>query len=486
MIPDDEQSNDSDDTPLAKTIEKAKMENEQRNALNKPAASTSVEKISSSESDSNDEKSLSSIKKELMSETKIEDLDTNSKDNSLNTNVDDEVIEIKNESDLKEESLIQHQTSITEEKQEIAVTTPPNIEETSEPDVILVKDNNTELPVEEVPETDDSIIIIEETDEKSDEPAPESVKMARKQSDTSDEPIGRLTKRRKISSDEEVFVDAKESLDTIGNEDTRESHTDANQETTIIIETDDDSPIESSSKDEKILRSKREMPKRRGDDSQSEKKSDENLTETKQTVNTRLKLRDRSESPFVTEEEANDSTPQTRRRYSSTPVIDSVPNSPASSTDERDYKAWKKSIHLLLSRLMSHKDAFNFTRSEEHVNYKSIIMRPMDLQMIKKNLDTGVIKTTIEFQRDVMLMCFNFMVFHRKDQQLVSIAKDFMTDAITAIDSSTEILKKESEKSHISTSTSASSANTPRDSSSNNSASKMRSRKSLRFPNPQY
>ncbi|KAF5301376.1 hypothetical protein FQA39_LY10774 [Lamprigera yunnana] len=110
-----------------------------------------------------------------------------------------------------------------------------------------------------------------------------------------------------------------------------------------------------------------------------------------------------------------------KRRYS-TPVTpsDSVPNSPASSSayfeDDREYKNWKKSVMLVFSRLTTHKYASLFLKpiTDEHApGYHSVIYRPMDLQSIRRSIENGTIKTTLEFQRDVLLM-FNNAIFYNK------------------------------------------------------------------------
>ena len=44
--------------------------------------------------------------------------------------------------------------------------------------------------------------------------------------------------------------------------------------------------------------------------------------------------------------------------------------------------------------------------------------RPMDLTYIKKNIEGGVIRTDIEFQRDVLLMFQNALMYNSSDHDV--------------------------------------------------------------------
>jgi len=116
--------------------------------------------------------------------------------------------------------------------------------------------------------------------------------------------------------------------------------------------------------------------------------------------------------------------------------IDSVPNSPTSSVstvtdDDREYKAWKKSILLMWREISSHKNASLFQKpiTEEHVpGYRDFILRPMDLSTIKKNLESGVIRTTAEFHRDITLMFLNSIIFNPTTDDVYRMAKEMFAE----------------------------------------------------------
>jgi len=57
----------------------------------------------------------------------------------------------------------------------------------------------------------------------------------------------------------------------------------------------------------------------------------------------------------------------------------------------------------------------------------------MDLQTIKRNIESGVTRVTEEFQRDIMLMCTNAVIFNTKGH-IHDMAYGLMTDALSKIE----------------------------------------------------
>lgn len=256
---------------------------------------------------------------------------------------------------------------------------------------------------------------------------------------------------RKVSTDDELFEDAKETLEV-------EVKPPKPVTPAIIFDTDDDSPIEVV-KDEKVG-VKRDYSRRKKDQSHSEKRNEEPTTseDTGGSISSRLRLkdRDRSESPFI-DDDSGEPMAKNKRRYSSTPVIDSLPNSPASS-DDREYRSWKKSILLLYNGLSSHRCASTFAKpitDDQAPNYKTIILNPMDLQSLKRNIDSGQIRSTIEFKRYIMLMCYNAIFYNVNDDITCSRAREMLTDALKLITEFTVTWKKDSEKTPIASSSSS-------------------------------
>lgn len=306
----------------------------------------------------------------------------------------------------------------------------------------------------------DSVILIEESDEVSTD------KNSITKSDESSENVDNKEKSntptaesdRKVSSDEEVFEDAKEHLDEVTKTSETELEKPSLQPPTITVDTDDDATFMEVAKEDKVGRVKRDYSRRKQDINveKREESTEDNVNSGSISSRLRTKDRDRSESPFVEEDMAEPSA-KYRRRYSTTPLFDSLPNSPASS-DDREYRSWKKSILLVYNSLAAHRCASMFSKpitEEQAPNYKSYILNPMDLHTLKRNIDSGIIRTTIEFKRYIMLMCYNSIFYNINDQLTCSRAKEMLNDALLSINDFSETWKKENEKPALPTPTSS-------------------------------
>lgn len=332
-------------------------------------------------------------------------------------------------------------------------------------EIVEIKDDDdkSESQIIVIEEADD--LIIEESvgatdSEKNDETTTNEQLQSKEVESVVDEPAPKSEPERKSSTDDELFEDAKEQIDDVKSEDLQQSaEAEAAQQPIMIIDTDDDMPIEVI-KEDKVGRAKRDYSRRNKESTQSIDKRSEETTSSDDVFSTigsrlRLKDRDRSESPYV-EEDSGEPAAKSKRRYSSTPNIDSLPNSPASS-DDREYRGWKKSILLVYNGLIAHRYASLFAKPitvDQVPNYKTIVYQPMDLQTLKRNIDSGNIRTTIEFQRYVMLMCHNAMFFNHNDLVICSRAKEMLTDALAVIEDIMDTWKKENEKSLTAPSTS--------------------------------
>lgn len=106
--------------------------------------------------------------------------------------------------------------------------------------------------------------------------------------------------------------------------------------------------------------------------------------------------------------------------------------SPGGCDVDRQHRLWKKSVMLVYSRLCTHKYASLFLRpitDEEAPGYSMVVKRPMDLTTIRKNIDSGVIRTTAQFQRDVLLMLSNALMYNSSEHSVYSMAKDMHAEA---------------------------------------------------------
>jgi hypothetical protein len=125
------------------------------------------------------------------------------------------------------------------------------------------------------------------------------------------------------------------------------------------------------------------------------------------------------------------------------PLNESLPNSPASSimqTEDtenlKEYKLWKKSIMLVWRTASTHKNASLFLHpvtDNEAKGYTDIVRHPMDLTTLKKRIENGVIRTTTEFQRDIMLMFQNAIMFNEADHDVHKMAVEMQKETIESI-----------------------------------------------------
>uniref|UniRef100_A0A673X413 Bromodomain-containing protein 8 n=1 Tax=Salmo trutta TaxID=8032 RepID=A0A673X413_SALTR len=126
-------------------------------------------------------------------------------------------------------------------------------------------------------------------------------------------------------------------------------------------------------------------------------------------------------------------------------TADSIPSSPASSqfsmcSEDQEamqaQKIWRKAIMLVWRAAANHRYANVFLQpvtDDIAPGYHSIVHRPMDLSTIKKNIETGLIRTTAEFQRDIMLMFQNAVMYNSCDHDVFHMALEMQRDVLEQI-----------------------------------------------------
>ncbi|XP_041787653.1 LOW QUALITY PROTEIN: bromodomain-containing protein 8-like [Anopheles merus] len=287
-----------------------------------------------------------------------------------------------------------------------------------------------------------------------------------------EEPIVQLSTRKakeeKHVSEDEVFVDAQETIEEP--EEVKEveppvKKPPADDPVLTVTDTDDDSLIEM-----KIGKAKRDYSRRRLADEAQKLRDDlaghSRSEETEGRSLRKLRDRDRSESPFVVQDD--EPNEKMKRSYSSTPVMDSIPGSPASSED-RDYRVWKKSILAVYSKIASSKNAAAFQKPLPEDQTAHLIYRPMDLPQIKRNIENGNIRTTAEFQRDLLLMCTNAIMLNRNDLCSPAAASLLMRESNSIIETGMDPKAMKDRDSDRSTHKRSSRKNTTRNSSAGRS-----------------
>merc|ERR1712012_172206 len=90
---------------------------------------------------------------------------------------------------------------------------------------------------------------------------------------------------------------------------------------------------------------------------------------------------------------------------------------------------WRSAANHKYANVFMHKV------SDDHApGYSSTVYRPMDLSTIKKNIENGSIRTTAEFQRDMMLMFTNAIMYNNSDSHVHSMAAEMYNDIMLQIE----------------------------------------------------
>ncbi|KAG8259502.1 Bromodomain-containing protein 8 [Homalodisca vitripennis] len=155
----------------------------------------------------------------------------------------------------------------------------------------------------------------------------------------------------------------------------------------------------------------------------------------------KIAIESKPESPSTTEDDSEGGAkrPAKRRLISGSVCSDSKPSSPACHMleDSKEYRSWKKSIMLVYNRLATHKFASIFLRpitNEQAPAYDTVIHRPVDLSTIKKRIETGELRTTVDFQRDLLLMFQNAIMYNNCRTHVYEMASIMQNECMQHIE----------------------------------------------------
>ncbi|KAF7731195.1 hypothetical protein EC973_000610 [Apophysomyces ossiformis] len=119
-----------------------------------------------------------------------------------------------------------------------------------------------------------------------------------------------------------------------------------------------------------------------------------------------------------------------------------TPTSLASSSDrkrtreEQRQKSWQKNVNLLWQEIANHKNGTMFMNPiKESIapRYYDVVKQPMDLKTIKNRVRDGVIKSTMEFERDIVLMLTNSLMYNKEGTEVYQMAHEMLGDALEQI-----------------------------------------------------
>ncbi|XP_052011638.1 bromodomain-containing protein 8-like [Apodemus sylvaticus] len=114
----------------------------------------------------------------------------------------------------------------------------------------------------------------------------------------------------------------------------------------------------------------------------------------------------------------------------------SQPNDLSQGDPIQDHFLFKKTLLQVWKMIASHRFSSPFLKpvSEKQApGYKDVVKRPMDLTTLKRNLSKGRIRTMAEFQRDLMLMFQNAVMYNDSDHHIYHMAVEMQREVLEQI-----------------------------------------------------
>ncbi|ORY96272.1 hypothetical protein BCR43DRAFT_270176 [Syncephalastrum racemosum] len=99
--------------------------------------------------------------------------------------------------------------------------------------------------------------------------------------------------------------------------------------------------------------------------------------------------------------------------------------------EERQQKSWQKITNSLWREISNHKNGAMFMNPIKESTapmYYDVIKYPMDLKTIKNRIKDGYIRTTVEFERDVVLMLCNSLMYNKEGTEIFQMASEMLDD----------------------------------------------------------
>ncbi|KAI6649367.1 hypothetical protein LOD99_11733 [Oopsacas minuta] len=132
------------------------------------------------------------------------------------------------------------------------------------------------------------------------------------------------------------------------------------------------------------------------------------------------------------------SQPRHNRSIMQIPIKDCILTKIEQEAGASGIKTWRKAILLVWREATQHKYAnvfLNPVTNDEAPGYRNIVKHPLDLNTIKRNVESGKTNTTREFQRDMMLLFINAIMYNRSDQVVTNMAQEMLFDVVESIES---------------------------------------------------
>lgn len=110
-------------------------------------------------------------------------------------------------------------------------------------------------------------------------------------------------------------------------------------------------------------------------------------------------------------------------------------------TKEQDHSMWKGRWEDCQKEIHKHKDYSNVidNKTFHKDSYKSVVLRPMTMKIIQKNIESHVSTMPGDVKRDFALMCTNLVMHEEPDSKFRDTVHQFMKDGMEIIDTNLEV-----------------------------------------------
>ncbi|CAO0796639.1 unnamed protein product [Mucor circinelloides] len=108
-----------------------------------------------------------------------------------------------------------------------------------------------------------------------------------------------------------------------------------------------------------------------------------------------------------------------------------TPTTTLKRNSEQRQKAWQKNINLLWQEIANHKNGTMFMnpiKKSWAPMYDQVVKQPLYLKTIKNRVRDGIVKTTTEFERDIVLMLTNSLMYNREGTEMYLMAQEMLED----------------------------------------------------------
>lgn len=89
----------------------------------------------------------------------------------------------------------------------------------------------------------------------------------------------------------------------------------------------------------------------------------------------------------------------------------------STTAKRRQREKWRRSAYMIWQKFVDHRSGNTFLKVVKDSGYGKVVKQPMSLDMVKQRIKNGVISTTSEFHRDILLMLANAIMYNDSESE---------------------------------------------------------------------